>query len=226
MTQALGSSRVHTMINTHWHPPHTEANQALANRSTRIIAHENTKLWLSRKIDVSWRSQSYGPMPKASQPTETFYTDGSLNWQGETIQYGYLPQAHTDGDIYVFFRNANVLVTGGLIASDGWPYLDYETGGWIGGLVSGLDKLIQLADAKTRIVTLSGPVIARAELERQRDDYRKIYERLVKSLNSGLGPDEAIAAQPAKGINESWGDSTQFATSAFKSLWGHFAPDA
>jgi hypothetical protein len=56
--------------------------------------------------------------------------------------------------------------------------------------------------------------------------YFTIYDRLVKSLTKGLGPAEVVAAAPAKEFTPQWGDPTQFVTMAFKSLWGHFAPDA
>jgi len=79
--------------------------------------------------------------------------------------------------------------------------IDYQTGGWIGGLVAGLDVLIKLADDKTRIVPADGPVLTRADLQAQRANYFTIYDRLVKSLTKGLGPEEALATEPAKGIN-------------------------
>ncbi len=51
----------------------------------------------------------------------------------ETLCYGYLSQAHTDGDLYVKLAKANVLVTGGVVAGSGWPTADWVTGGWING---------------------------------------------------------------------------------------------
>jgi glyoxylase-like metal-dependent hydrolase (beta-lactamase superfamily II) len=228
--QSLSMQSVNTIFNTHWHPAHTEANPLLANSKTRIIAHENTKLWLSRKIEIAALPKGYGPLPKVGLPNQTFYTEGSLDWpngqHGEKVDYGYLPQAHTDGDIYVFFRNANVIAVGGLVASNRWPGLDWETGGWIGGLIAGINKVLSIIDDKTLIITAAGTPITRAELEKQRDAFKTIYEGVVKSLNQGFGPDEAVAVQPAKGLFEQWGNPNQFVTNAFKSMWGHFAPDA
>ena len=94
------------------------------------------------------------------------------------------------------------------------------------GLVAGLDSLIKLADDQTKIVPANGPVLTRADLQAQRASYFTIYERLVKCLTQGLGPAEALATDPAKGINTQWGDSQTFLTMAFKSLWGHLAADA
>jgi cyclase len=224
--QATKTRRVQTLFNTHWHPEQTGSNEALGKSGAKIIAHVNTKLWLTRRITVGWRPGTYGPFDARALPAETFYSTANMTIGDEHVDYGYLAQAHTDGDIYVFFRKANVLVGGGVVSADRWPVLDYETGGWIAGLVAGLDSLIKLADDQTRIVPADGPVLTRADLQAQRAAYFSIYERLVKCLTQGLSPAEAIATDPAKGINPQWGDPQPFLTMAFKSLWGHLAPDA
>jgi cyclase len=222
----LGARHAQILFNTHWHPEQTGSNQRLGKGGAKIVAHENTKLWLSRKINVSWREKSFGPLPDVARPTETIYTSAQMEFGGERIEYGYLLQAHTDGDIYVFFRNANVLVAGGAVTGDQWPMIDWQTGGWIGGMAAGLSKLIALCDERTRIVPANGPLLTRADLETQREMYRKIYERLVKSLTSGLGPDEVVASAPTREFNPQWGDPSAFVAMAFRSLWPHFAPDA
>jgi cyclase len=149
-----------------------------------------------------------------------------LSFGGEQIDYGHLGQAHTDGDIYVHLRNANVIAIGGVAYRMQWPLLDWETGGWIGGLVGALDRIIKLADENTRIVPDLGAPMTRAELQAQRTMFFTVYDRLVKSLTKGLGPDEALALEPAKEFEATFGNSATFVIAAFKSLWGHFAPDA
>ena len=66
----------------------------------------------------------------------------------------------------------------------------------------------------------------RAELEAQRDMFATIFDRLGKLLRKGMAPDEVLAAAPTKEFDAKWGQSDVFVTMAFKSLWGHFAPDA
>lgn len=224
--KATSSHRVNTLFNTHWHPEQTGSNEALGKSGAKIIAHTNTRLWLTRRITVAWRPETYGPFAARALPNETIYSTTEMKIGDEPVEYGYLPQAHTDGDIYVFFRKTNVLVGGGVVSADRWPVLDFETGGWIAGLVAGLDSLIKLANDQTRIVPADGPVLTRADLQAQRTAYFTLYERLVKCLTQGLSPAEALATDPAKGLNPQWGDPTAFTTMAFKSLWGHYAPDA
>ena len=224
--KAASAKRVHTLFNTHWHPEQTGSNERLGKDGAKIIAHENTKLWLTRKITVDWRPGSYGPVPPKALPTETIYKSATMTVGDEPVEYGYLPQAHTDGDIYVYFRKSNVLVAGGVGSQDRWPVLDFQTGGWIAGLVAGLDALLKIADDNTRIVPANGALLTRADLQAQRTMYFTIYDRLVKCLTKGLGPDEVLATAPAKEFNPQWGDPDSFVAMAFKSLWGHYAPDA
>ena len=223
--KATSAKRVHALFNTHWHPEQTGSNERLGSRGTKIIAHENTKLWLTRKIVVDWMPGGYGPLPPQALPAQTFYKTGTMTVADEPLEYGYLPQAHTDGDIYVHFKKSNVLAAGGVASQDRWPVVDFQTGGWIAGLVAGLDRLLKIADDDTRIVPADGALLTKADLQGQRAMYYTIYERLVKCLTTGLGPDEMLATQPAKEFNPQWGDQSAFVTMAFKSLWGHYAPD-
>jgi glyoxylase-like metal-dependent hydrolase (beta-lactamase superfamily II) len=218
--------QVQALFNTHWHPEQTGSNEAAGSGRAKIIAHVNTKLWLTRRITVSWREGTYGPLPARALPNETFYSKSTMSLGAEQVDYGYLTQAHTDGDIYVFFRKANVLAAGGVVSANRWPVMDYETGGWIAGLVAGLDTLLKLADDQTKIVPADGPVLTKEDLKAQRTAYFTIYDRLVKCLTKGLSPAEALATEPAKGIKPEWGDAAPFVIASFKSLWGHFAPDA
>jgi cyclase len=221
-----GASKVSVLINTHWHPEQTGSNERIGKSGATIISHENTKLWLSRPIKAAWLQKPFGPLPAKARPNKTTYTADKLSFGGEDIEYGYMLQAHTDGDLYVYFRNANVLATGGVVSSDGWPRLDWETGGWIGGLVAGYDKLLKVANADTKVVPADGATITRGDLEGHRKMYMTIYERLVACLNKGLGPDEVVASDPAKEYAAQWGDPAVFVDSGYRSLWGHFAPDA
>jgi glyoxylase-like metal-dependent hydrolase (beta-lactamase superfamily II) len=221
-----GAKKVHTLINTHWHPEQTGANERVGKAGARILAHANTKLWLGYANAVPLQEKTWGPLPPKALPSEVTYANGKLDFGGEDVEYGYLLQAHTDGDLFVRFPNANVIAAGGAVSSEGWPVIDYKTGGWLGGLVEGLRELIRISDANTRIVPANGPVITKADLEAQRDMYATIFDRMGKLLRKGMGPEEVLASAPTKEFDAKWGEPTVFVDQAFKSLWGHFAPDA
>lgn len=222
-----GARKLHTLFNTHWHPDQTGLNEQAAKGGATIIAHENTKQWLKRRINTDWLPPSgYGPLPAAAIPNKSFYTRETLAFGDEELNYGHLGQAHTDGDVSVLFRKANVLVAGGVVSNDRWPLLDWQTGGWIGGLVGAYDRLIKDCNEQTKIVPANGAPLDLATLQQQREMYMAIYESVVKGLTKGLGPEETYATQPAKDFEARMGDSRAFVVAAFKSLWGHYAPDA
>lgn len=225
------SKQVKTLINTHWHPEQTGSNEPLGKAGAKIIGHENTRRWLEYPQTEPGHTQAYGPLPVKARPSETLVSSvnlakESLEFAGEKIEYGYLLQAHTDGDLYVFFRDSNILMAGGAVSNEGWPVIDYETGGWLGGLVQGLRSLEGLVDDKTQIVPANGALMGRADLQAQGKMYATILDRLGRLMRKGMGPEEALAAEPTKEFDARWGDPRQFTLLAFKSLWGHFAPDA
>jgi glyoxylase-like metal-dependent hydrolase (beta-lactamase superfamily II) len=219
-----GAGPVHTLFNTHWHPEQTGSNERLGKAGVTIIAHENTRLWLGQNVTWPWNGQHFAKLPKVAQPNKTFYTTGKLD---SDVRYGYIADAaHTDGDLYVYFPKQNVLAVGGAVSGQGWPVVDWWTGGWIGGIVGGLQRLQTVANADTRIVPADGSILSLADLRTQLDMYGKIYDTLSQMMNKGRGPTEAVAAQPAKEFEAKMGNSDEFIRRSFESLWGYLSPDA
>jgi glyoxylase-like metal-dependent hydrolase (beta-lactamase superfamily II) len=147
-------------------------------------------------------------LPKVAQPNQTFYTEGSLAFGGETIDYGYLPQAHTDGDIQVFFRKANVLVAGDVAAAGAFPIIDYVTNGWIGGMATAVQSLVRLADERTKIVAGRGVALGRQQLVAEGAMLDALKQRLSRMLAQGMSAQEMIDARPAQEFEAQWGDAT------------------
>lgn len=223
----LGARQAHALINTHWHPEHTGLNELLGKQGARIIAHENTRLWLSTTVRYEPDGPPIGPLPAVARPNATTYASGELKVGDETLRYGYMSQAHTDGDLYVKLTRANVLVTGGVVAGNGWPTMDWVTGGWINGTVGGYRALIAQCDDKTRVVTASGDkLFTKADLQGELDILAKLAEQLGKMMRAGYAPADMLAANPAKDYVARMGEPTVFLTASFKSLWPRLAPDA
>jgi hypothetical protein len=112
-TPAAGGPQAVTLFNTHWHLEHTGGNEAIrqagAQAGATIVAHENTRLWMATPVWNPAEDRYRQPRPAAARPDKTFYDTGSMTTANERIEYGYLIAAHTSGDIYVRFRDANVL---------------------------------------------------------------------------------------------------------------------
>jgi len=224
VTALPGVKAIRTVFNTHWHPEQTGANEALVKAGATIIAHENTRLWLTTDITYPWNGRRFLRASKIAQPTKTFYTTGALD---SGVRYGYIPDAaHTDGDLYVYFPQQNVLAVGDAVSGQGWPVVDWATGGWIGGIVGGFQRLGAVGNADTRIVPARGPVLSMADLAGQAKMYGTIYDRLTGLLNKGRGPDEAVAARPTKEFDAQMGNPDEFVRRAFESLWAYLSPDA
>jgi glyoxylase-like metal-dependent hydrolase (beta-lactamase superfamily II) len=213
--------RIATVFNTDWHLEHTGSNEALRRGGAKILSHEHTKLWIGADFYSDWENKRYKPRPKEALPTDTFYTGGKLAFGGEPIEYGYMMQAHTDGDIYVFFPRQNVLVAGDVLAVGHYPILDYVTGGWIGGLQNANQALLKVANAETRIVPGAGPVQTRADLQAQADMCAAMRERLVKLIRQGMGAQDMIAAKPTADFDAKWGNPELFIRNAYRGMWGH-----
>ena len=216
-----GKRPVQALFNTHWHWDHTGSNEALGKAGVRIIAHENTRLWMQRPISVPWEKREYPAVPVKALPTSTFYTSDKMKFGPHDIQYGHLGQAHTDGDLYVHLPASNVLVVGDVLSVGSYPVLDYATGGWIGGMLDATKLLLKLADDKTVIVPGSGPAVGKAQLQAESDMLEVLKERIWQLMRKGMSDADIVAAKPTAEYDAVWGDPGQFLTSCYKGLWGH-----
>src|ERR1700687_4084565 len=143
-----GSGKIHTLFNTHWHPEQTGSNEKLGMAGATIIAQENTRLWLQQNITWPWNGQKFKKLAKIAQPNKPFYDKGALDAGigSSEIRYGYISDAaHTDGDLYVYFPQQNVLAVGDAAYGQGWPVVDWWTGGWTGGDVRRVQRLATVA---------------------------------------------------------------------------------
>lgn len=221
VARLTGQRATPVLFNTHWHAEQTGCNLAVGKAGGRIIAHENTRLWLNTTVDSAWQQRLFQPLPKPALPNDTFYSAAALQHGDQHIEYGHLLQAHTDGDIYVHLRDANVLVVGDLLAVDAYPLSDYVTFGWIGGMVDANKALLGRCDEQTRIVPGQGPVQTRADLQRQYDMLVVVRDRLYELVRRGYAVDELIAAKPTQDYDARCGDPLLFIRTAARGIAQH-----
>jgi glyoxylase-like metal-dependent hydrolase (beta-lactamase superfamily II) len=221
VARETAGKRVEVLFNTDWHRHHTGANEPVAKAGGRIVAHVHTKQYLGAELFVDWENRTYKPLPAAALPTETFHTTGAMTFGGERVEYGHLGQAHTDGDIYVFFRDSNVLAVGDVLSVDKYPIADYTTGGWLGGLATATKTLTDLANDETRVVAAAGVVQARAALRLQQEMLAAMRDRLAKMMRQGLSAKEMLAAGVTKEFDATWGDPELFLSTSYRGLWLH-----
>jgi glyoxylase-like metal-dependent hydrolase (beta-lactamase superfamily II) len=215
------SSKVRTLFNTHYHIDQTGNNEIFGTAGATIIAHDRTRQWMATPYWVPAEDRYEKARPKAALPTEVFETAGSLKAGDEQIDYGYLPLAHTSGDIYVFFKTSNVLAVGDVASPLRDPALDYFTGAWIGGRVDSMDVLLKLANEQTTIVPAYGPVMTRGDFKAERDMMDEIRSRMFKLVREGDGPQDMLDQGVLKGLARTWKDPYKFLYDAAKGLWAH-----
>jgi glyoxylase-like metal-dependent hydrolase (beta-lactamase superfamily II) len=222
---ATKASRIQMLVNTHGHPEQVGANEAVGKAGGVVFAQENVKRYLSTPVESVTFKGRRKPLPQAARPTRTVRGDGSMEFGGQHIDYGYLPAAHTDGDLFLHLPKLNLLVAGGVVSAETWPLVDYKNGAWLGGRVRALERLADLVKPDTRVVPADGRVMTGADIVRHRDMYRKLFLTMIDYLNKGQGPEDAVERNPLKEYQAEFGDPSAFTYGAMRSMMIAYVPD-
>jgi cyclase len=217
----LHDNGVSTLFNTHWHPEQIGGNEVLGLQGATIIAHQKTHQRLSTDYYIPHEERYHQALPEAAWPTQFFHDRSEMNTDEEAIEYGYLVEPHTDGDIYVHFREANVLAVGDAVSPERDPELDWYGGGWLGGRVSSLDKLLEISDDNTQIVPAFGKIMSKAELQAERDLMQEVYNRVLDLIRNGCSAECMVQEGALTGLSRTWNDPGKFLYAAYKGMWAH-----
>jgi len=194
------------LVNTHFHADHTDGNAGFVASGAVIVAHENTH----RRLAEGTMLEAFGlvtpPAATTALPPITFERDLRLRLNGETIDLLHLPAAHTDGDVIVRFRNADVIHTGDVWFNGMYPFIDTRHGGTLAGAIAGVDRLLLLAGEDTRLIPGHGPAVgSRAELVDYRRMLATVQQRLIALKAQGFTLPQAIEARPLADLEATWG---------------------
>jgi cyclase len=214
----LAGDRVHTLFNTHYHADQTGGNALFAKSGAEIHAHTITKQWLAADYYVPAEDRWVKAPPKEAVPTVTFRGKGEMKFGVENIEFGYLLEAHTRGDAYVFFRDSNVLAVGDVVSPLRDPALDWFAGGWLGGRADAME----LVDDNTRIVPAYGPVMTRAELQAERDMITKLYDRTAELTHKGHSAQDMLNDGVMNEVDRKFQDPARFLYDVAKGLQAHY----
>ncbi len=222
LRKALGSERVSTLFNTHYHADQTGGNALFAKAGAQIHSHVVTKQWLAADYWSAPEDRWIKAPPKEAVPTVTFRDRGELTAGPEHIEFGYLLEAHTRGDCYVYLRDSNVLAVGDVASPLRDPLLDWFTGAWLGGRVDAMDVLLKLANAQTQIVPAYGAVMTRAQLQAERDLMFKIYERTATLTGKGNSAQDMLEAGVLGDVGRTFQDPYRFLYDVAKGFQAHY----
>jgi cyclase len=203
LIDGLPGGAIKTLIDTHWHFDHTDNNGNFRKEGAAVIAHENTKKRMSEPHDLL--GMHFDPSPASALPTETFPDRQLLRANGEEIALFYVPPAHTDGDIVVQYRGANVVHMGDVFFNGIYPFIDAGTGGNINGMVNGAERALKLVNTRTKVVPGHGPLGDRAALDRYRGMLATVRDRVQKLKSAGKTLEEVQAAKPTAEYDDPWG---------------------
>ena len=219
---SLGGAKVRTLFNTHYHADQTGGNALFGAGGASIHAHLITRQWLATDYYVPAEDRWVKALPAVALPTVTFRQKSEIKAGGETIECGYLLEAHTRGDIYVFFRDSNVLAVGDVASPLRDPALDWYAGGWLGGRVDSMDDLLKLANDETRIVPAFGPVMTRSQLQSERDMMRHLYDRTTELTDHGRSAQDMLTEGVMNEVSRKFEDPYRFLYDVSKGLWAHY----
>jgi glyoxylase-like metal-dependent hydrolase (beta-lactamase superfamily II) len=194
------------LINTHWHFDHTDGNQWLNEEGAAILAHENTHKHLLTAQRVEDWDFNFPSSPLAAVPTEVFSSEKTLTLNRLTLALKYYGPAHTDSDISVTFREADIIHCGDTYWNGIYPFIDYSTGGNIQGMITATERNLAVTTDQTIVIPGHGvPVSNRAELQAYRDMLVAIRDNVAKLKEQGRSLDEIIAAKPTAAFDAKWG---------------------
>jgi glyoxylase-like metal-dependent hydrolase (beta-lactamase superfamily II) len=201
----LSSDPVRHLINTHWHFDHTDGNEWLHSIGAEITAHENTRKHLSETTRVEAWNFTFPPSPKGALPTKVFKKEQKLRINGENLVLKYYPPAHTDSDIAIEFSEADILHVGDTWWNGYFPFIDYNTGGSISGMIQAAENNVKRVSNKTIVIPGHGPVGNKAGLIEFRDMLVAVRDKVAALKKQGKALQEVIAAKPTAEFDAKWG---------------------
>lgn len=194
------------VVNTHWHWDHTDGNAWMHAAGATIVAHGNTLKHLTETTHVNAWNWTFDPVPAGARPTLIVNHEKTFNFAGTEIEVENFGHGHTDGDLWVYFKEADVLALGDTFWNGIYPYIDNEDGGNIDGAIQWADKAVALTTDHTIVVPGHGAVGTRAQLIEFRDMLVTVRNNVASLKLQGKSLDEIIAAKPTAAFDAKWGN--------------------
>jgi len=204
--KAISDKPIRFVINTHWHFDHTGGNENLGKGGVIIVAHDNVYKRLSSEQFIQLLNNRKVPaMPKAGLPMVTFSDSVTFRVNGDEITAYRIPAAHTDGDVFVRFKNANVIHTGDVFAAYRYPFIDVENGGSVKGVIAAMDRLLPTLDDNTKVIPGHGPLSGKKDVIAFREMIVKVSSRVETAAKQKKTVDQVVALKPTREYDDVWG---------------------
>jgi glyoxylase-like metal-dependent hydrolase (beta-lactamase superfamily II) len=202
---SISSDPIKHLINTHWHFDHTDGNEWLHSAGAAILAHDNTRKHLSTTTRVEGWNFTFPPSHPGAIPTAVFEQEQTLRVNGATIALKHYAPAHTDSDISVHFTEADIIHVADTFWNGYYPFIDYSTGGSIGGMIRATEANLARVTDKTIVIPGHGPVGDKSQLTFYRDLLVTVREKVTALKKQGKSLDEIVAAKLTAATDSQWG---------------------
>jgi len=212
------------LINTHYHGDHTGGNEGFAKDGVTVMAQENVRKRLAAGTTNGLTGAKTPPAAAGALPADTYTNFSKVRLPGRVANLRHIPNAHTDGDTYVWFKTANVLSTGDTFTNGRYPNIDFANGGNIKGMIAATDAYLKLTNAKSRIVPGHGPVADKAALAEYRAMLVTARDRMALLVKEGKSEDDVVAAKPFADLDKKWAP-TELASKNFIRVVYHSLAD-
>jgi glyoxylase-like metal-dependent hydrolase (beta-lactamase superfamily II) len=220
----LSTLPIKYLINTHYHGDHVGGNELFAKDGALIVAQINVKKRLESGTTNGLTGAKTPPAPAGALPGDTYTNFSKIRLPGRVADLKNIPNAHTDGDTYVWFKTANVLATGDTFTNGRYPNIDFANGGNIKGMIAAADVYLKLTNAKSRIVPGHGPVADKAALTEYRTMLVTARDRMDKLVKEGKSEADVLAAKPFADLDKKWAP-TELASQNFIRVVYHSLAD-
>jgi glyoxylase-like metal-dependent hydrolase (beta-lactamase superfamily II) len=201
---AISEDPIRIIFNTHYHYDHVGGNEALSKNGAIIIAQKNSRKRMSEEwkapeiLGIKW--PTIPPYPETFLSRVSFNKSITVHFNDDTVQAIHFPNAHSDSDAIIFFRKANVIHTGDLYLSNGFPIIDITQGGTVSGYIAAVERIIELCDEDTKLIPGHGPISDRMGLQAYRDMLMAAQDRIDELMKEGKTLEEVVAADPTVGL--------------------------
>jgi cyclase len=208
------------LVNTHYHGDHTGGNEGFARTGVTVVAHPFVGKILGEGFTNGLTGAKTPPRPAEALPKLTY--DGgamALEIKGRAAQLKHPVAAHTGGDTYVFFADANVLATGDTVTIGRYPNIDFANGGNIKGMIEASDAYLALTNDGSKIVPGHGPLATRAQLAEYRQMLVTARDRMAKLIEEGKTEQDVLALKPFIDLDAKWSLSDQASTNFMRVVY-------
>ena len=170
------------LVNTHWHPDHSNGNKEAKAKGIKIIAHENAYKRMQKGQTIEYFKYDIPPYPAEFLPDSMPKGDFFIKTESEEVRFHHPGPAHTDGDLIVHFTKANVIHAGDLVLNHIYPFLELSSGANLDGLTASFDWMISKSDDKTIIIPGHGDAINKRDLVAYRAMYKDVSDEVKKAV--------------------------------------------